>query len=113
VHCSISDFARYAQWHARWDATHPPALGEAAFNRLHAPPAGQEYAMGWGVLRRDWSGGVTFTHNGSNTMWFAVMWVSPARNAAFVAATNIAGTEGERGCDEAVWAVIQRVLKPQ
>ena len=113
VHLSISDFARYAQWHARGVFNGRRLLSDASFSKIHTSAAGGDYAMGWGVYQRDWSGGVTFTHNGSNTMWFAVMWVSPAKDAAFVAATNVAGDEAEKACDEAVFALIQRVLLHQ
>jgi hypothetical protein len=41
-------------------------------------------------------------------MNFAVMWVAPERDFAVVAATNVAGEEAAKGCDEAVAALIQR-----
>jgi CubicO group peptidase (beta-lactamase class C family) len=109
VHCSIGDFARYAAWHAQPVRTTARILGPASFVKLHTPPAG-EYALGWGVTQRDWAGGTTLTHNGSNTMWFAVMWIAPAKDAAFVAATNIAGKDAEQACDEAVATLIRRTL---
>jgi hypothetical protein len=49
-------------------------------------------------------------HNGSNTMWYVVMWLAPAKNFAVIAATNIAGEQAEKGCDEAVSALIHKWL---
>ena len=63
--------------------------------------------MGWIVTQRGWAGGTTWTHNGSNTMWYAVMWVAPEKQAAYVAATNVAGNVGDKVCDGAVAMLIQ------
>jgi CubicO group peptidase (beta-lactamase class C family) len=111
VHCSIGDLARYAAAHAREGREAHPLLKPASFAKLHSVGEGETYAMGWGVTQRGWAGGTTLTHNGSNTMWFAVMWVAPAKDAAFVAATNVAGSEAEKACDDAVAALIGRYLK--
>jgi len=110
VHCSIGDFARYGAWHAQ-EGRGNSLLREESFAKLHRPPEGQDYAMGWGVTQRGWAGGVTLTHSGSNTMWYTVIWLAPEKGVAFVAATNIAGRDAEKACDDAVAAVIKRVLK--
>jgi CubicO group peptidase (beta-lactamase class C family) len=102
VHCSLADFARYASWHARGPAHDVPLVSEATFQKLHTPPAGGDYALGWGVHQRAWAGGVALAHTGSNTYWFAVMWVAPARQSAYVAVANCAGPAAEKACDEAV-----------
>ena len=111
VHCSIGDLARYAAWHAQPIRTTARILGPASFTKLHTPPAGGDYALGWVVVARPWAGGTTLMHNGTNTMWFAVMWIAPAKDAAFVAATNIGGKQAEQACDEAVATLIHRTLK--
>ena len=107
VHCTIADLARFASWHARGPLRDVKLMSDATFQKLHAPPSGQEYAMGWGVSQRDWAGGPTWSHNGSNTMWFAVMWVAPDKQAAYVAATNVAGDSGSKVTDDAVAMLIQ------
>ena len=111
VHCSIGDLARYAAWQAQPIRTTARILGPASFEKLHTPPAGGDYALGWVVAKRDWAGGTTLMHNGSNTMWFAVMWLAPVKNLALVAATNVGGKEAEKGCDEAVSALLRQVVK--
>jgi len=111
VHCAIGDLAQYAAAHAREGRGAHPLLKPESFAKLHSVGEGEDYAMGWGVTKRGWAGGTTLTHNGSNKMWFAVMWVAPAKDAAFVAATNVAGSDAEKACDEAVAALIGSHLK--
>ncbi len=108
VHASIADFARYTQWHvdgARGDCR---LLSAASFHRLHTPPDGQEYAMGWAVTKRKWAGGVALMHTGENTMFFAVMWLAPGENTSFVAASNSDSYESEQACEEAIRRLINR-----
>ncbi len=110
VHASLADFARYADWHADWKRAEPRLLTEETFNHLHHSPKDQDYAMGWMLDDRDWAGGNVFWHAGSNAMFYAVMWVAPERDATFVAATNAAYSEASDGCNDAIVALIRRVL---
>ena len=109
VHCSIADFARFASWHARGPLRDVKLMSDETFRKLHTNPEGSDYAMGWTVTERPWGGGRVLTHNGSNTSWFAVMWVAPEKEAAYVAATNCAGDVAAKAVDEAVASLI---LKP-
>ena len=61
-------------------------------------------------MKRGWAGGNALMHNGSNTMWYLVMWLAPEKNFAVIAATNIAGTDAETGCDEVASAMIGKWL---
>lgn len=109
VHCSLEDMARYTMihlGHGQGDAFLKPE----SFRRLHAPPDGADYACGWGVVKRGWAGGKALSHAGSNTMWYLVMWLAPEKNFSVVAATNIAGNDAEKGCDEVAAAMIKKWL---
>ena len=108
VHMSIGDFARYAAWHGDEARRDGKLLKAESFRKLHTAAEGQDYALGWSVTQRPWAGGRVLTHNGSNTMNFAVMWVAPERDFAVVAATNVFGPDAEKGCDEAVAMLIRR-----
>jgi len=108
VHMSIRDFARYAGWHAGEARRSGKLLTVESFRKLHTAVEGQDYALGWGTAQRPWAGGRVLMHNGSNTMNLAVMWVAPERDFAVVAATNVFGPDAEKGCDEAVSALIRR-----
>jgi CubicO group peptidase (beta-lactamase class C family) len=111
VHASLADFARYASWHADWEHAEPRLLSEETFAKLHKRAPGQDYAMGWLVQDRDWAGGDVLWHTGSNAMFYAVMWVAPEKETAFVAATNAAHEEADDACNEAVIALIRQILK--
>ncbi|MBB5350924.1 CubicO group peptidase (beta-lactamase class C family) [Haloferula luteola] len=111
VHLSLSDLARYAMLHLGSDSPHA-LLKKTTLEKLHTPPEGTSYACGWVVVDRPWAGGHALTHNGSNTMWYAVMWLAPEKHFAVVTATNVAGPEAEAACDEATSSMIQKWLQP-
>jgi hypothetical protein len=88
-------------------------LKPETFARLHEPAAGagQAYAMGWIVCDRGWGGGRVLMHAGTNTMWYAVVWMAPKRDFAVLVATNQGGDRAATACDRAAWALIQDHLK--
>jgi CubicO group peptidase (beta-lactamase class C family) len=128
VHCSLDDLARFIMLHLQ-PARPDSLLKPDTLKRLHTPPEGSNYACGWVVLKRDWAGlrraggagggqprreaaapqagGTALMHNGSNTMWYVVMWLAPEKDFAVVAGTNVAGSDAEKGCDEAAAAMIR------
>src|ERR1035437_1616026 len=109
VHCTLDDLAHYTIFHLQRGQTNGLLKAET-LNRLHTPPDGGDYACGWVVVKRNWANGNALMHNGSNTMWYVVMWLAPERNFSVVAATNIAGSGAEQGCDEVAAAMIQQWL---
>jgi CubicO group peptidase (beta-lactamase class C family) len=111
VHCTLADLARYAALHAAGERHGTMFLKRDGFLKLHTPAKGQDYAAGWVSVPRGWAGGNALSHNGSNTMFFAVIWIAPARDAVFVAATNCGGAAAQAATDEAVSALIGKVLK--
>jgi len=109
VHCTLDDLARFVEIHLQGERK-GGLLKPETFRRLHTPPEGGDYACGWVVVKRSWAGGNALMHNGSNTMWYLVMWLAPEKNFAVIAATNIAGPGTEKGCDEVASAMIQQWL---
>lgn len=108
VHCSIVDWAKYVAVHLTGEKKHEGPQGilsAAMFKKLHTPFGKDDYAMGWSVTERPW-GGRVLTHNGSNTMWFCVTWLSPEKDFAVLVATNEGGDGAAKACDEAAWALI-------
>jgi len=108
VHCSVIDFARYAQFHLGFLGKN--LLTEESRKILYTPTNIQSYAMGWKVTVRNWSKGLTFMHVGSNTMFHAVIWLAPNRNFAAVAMSNYGEDEGFQKCDEAIGYLIRNYL---
>ncbi|MEL6348594.1 MAG: serine hydrolase domain-containing protein [Myxococcota bacterium] len=102
VHCPMIDWGRFLSLHLRRGAG---ALGltDADFERMHAPVGEEAYAHGWGVVERPWADGPILTHAGSNTMWFAVTWLSPEDGRGYLAVSNVANGEAT---NEAIGALI-------
>lgn len=111
VHATLTDFARYAALHAVGDRLGTLFLKRDGFRKLHTAPDGQDYALGWVVAPRPWAGGDALTHVGSNMNFLFVVWIAPAKDAVFVAATNCAGAGAEKATDEAVSLLIGKLLR--
>lgn len=109
VHCSLDDLARFTMFHLQRNPT-SGLLRPETLDKLHTPPNGGNYACGWVVVKRRWASGDALTHNGSNTMWYVVMWLAPARDFSVVVGTNIGGSDAEQGCDEVASAMIRQWL---
>ncbi len=115
VHVSLRDWAKFVALHLRGahDRLTPEqarVLSAATIRRLQTPPPGANYAAGWGVAERDW-GGQVLTHSGSNTMWFAVVWLAPERDFAVLVTTNAGTDAAMQACDQAASALIRHYLK--
>ncbi|MEW5882676.1 MAG: serine hydrolase domain-containing protein [Armatimonadota bacterium] len=103
VHASLEDYAKFLRVHLGFsDLVKPETL-----RRLHSPPGGESYALGWGVVERDWAGGKALTHAGSNTLNYAVAWLAPERGFAVVVVTNQGGDKAAQACDSVAAALIR------
>jgi CubicO group peptidase (beta-lactamase class C family) len=111
AHLTMGDWAKFVGLHLKAAQGEPRLLKEETFKVLHTPPEGQEYAGGWIVVERPWAGGTAFTHGGSNTMWYAVVWVAPKRDFGAMVATNLGDVEGLKAADDALAALIEHALK--
>jgi CubicO group peptidase (beta-lactamase class C family) len=106
VHCSIGDWAKFVA--ANLPSGKTQLVKSETLARLQtAPPAAPgeaPYAMGWVVSDgQPWAGGRAFSHGGSNTMWYAVAWLAPEKDLAFVVTCNQAHPQA---CNDAVLAII-------
>ncbi|HTI71349.1 MAG TPA: serine hydrolase domain-containing protein [Candidatus Limnocylindria bacterium] len=112
VYCSIGDLANFVAAHLARETSDTPFLKKESFAKLHAAFDGGELAMGWNIVKRDWGGkGIILTHSGSNTTFFAVVWIAPARDFAVVAATNLGSEDGFKACDQLVGSMVTEYLK--
>jgi len=110
VHCSLGDWAKFITAHVRGEEKGGLVQPET-FKRLHRPPSGGDYALGWLVTERNWGGGRVLTHAGSNNQNFAVVWMAPQRDFAVLVATNQGGNAAAQACDETAAALIGQFLK--
>ncbi len=91
VHLTLEDWAKYARFHLRGARADQPELGKDSFARLHAPApeSGRaRYAMGWIAGSAGDPPVRLLGHSGSNTMWYAVIWLIPELDLAILAACN-------------------------
>jgi CubicO group peptidase (beta-lactamase class C family) len=86
-------------------------LGEDSFHKLQTPSGEEGHALGWMVAERPWAGGPALGHAGSNTMWYSVVWMAPAKDFAVLAVSNQGGDGAVKACDEAAWALIRHTLR--
>jgi CubicO group peptidase (beta-lactamase class C family) len=109
VHCSVGDLAKYAAFHMAGERGESKLLKAESFKKLHtAITDNNDYALGWIVLKRSWANGRALMHNGSNTMFYVVVWMAPDKNCAVIVASNIGGDEAFQGCDEAAGKLINQ-----
>ena len=88
LHLSIRDLARYGSIHLQGESgTATSLLPQESWERLHTPFL-ENYAWGWVRYNREWSGGPVLWHNGSNTLWYALLMLLPAKNTVLAFATN-------------------------
>jgi D-alanyl-D-alanine carboxypeptidase len=82
VHLPMAAMLRHLQAHA----SRPQAfLSPDNWSRLHTPPEGEPYAMGWNVTPDG-----HLTHRGSNTLWLAAAEVRPDAGTAAAVMLNMA-----------------------
>jgi CubicO group peptidase (beta-lactamase class C family) len=91
VHCTVRDWAQFL---ALFLSSEPAIPG---LNRL--TDAAGNYGGGWAISQRAWAQGRTLTHSGSNTTWYATVWVAPALKRAFIVATNACNTHSHQICE--------------
>ncbi|MCA9088919.1 MAG: beta-lactamase family protein [Planctomycetaceae bacterium] len=105
IHCSITDWAKFAQLHLGTSPSNLLTAEELDF--LHQVVDEKEgYALGWYRFDRGWARGPALNHNGSNTMWYCCIWLAPAMKYGVVVTTNIGGDEGFKACDDAArWSI--------
>jgi CubicO group peptidase (beta-lactamase class C family) len=104
AHATLADWGKYASLHLSAARGAPRHLSAESYARLHARAGDDDarYALGWGVHERDWARGRVLAHAGSNTYWYATIWIAPERDRAFLAACNQGGAAAQKACDEAI-----------
>jgi CubicO group peptidase (beta-lactamase class C family) len=101
AHMAVDDLLAFLDAHLDQD---PGYLSPGSWTRLHTPPEGGDYALGWGVQPDG-----ALLHAGSNTMWFMRMVVSPRTGCAAVAAVNSGDVDAVAGpTNDALLALLSR-----
>lgn len=102
VHMSLSSLAKFALAHLQGESGDSDLLSAESFMTLHQVQASSGYALGW------FNDGVTLSHDGSNTFWFAKMGLDVQNGIAAIAVTNAGGDEASVATDDAIRAMLTR-----
>jgi len=108
VHASMADLAKYYEMHLKGAMGTGSLVSAASFQSLHTPTPGTAYALGWGVVERDWGGGTVFQHDGSNNLWYADVWLAPAKRFGVLVLTNAAGLRASTAVNDTAVMLITR-----
>lgn len=106
IHATMADWSKFLAAHLDAARGEPGVFDAGRLQALQRPPDGGDYASGWMVVRRDWTKGTVLMHNGTNTLWFAVVWMAPARDWVMAAVTNAGGASAAKACDAAIGVLI-------
>ena len=104
VHLTLSDLCTYATEHLRGELGTGKLLTTETYKRLHTPEL-DNYACGW--IKKDPTNKVphaTYWHNGSNTMWYALVVFIPGKNMTVAVTSN----DGDlMRAESAAWAIVE------
>ena len=93
VHLSAGDMASFMRDQIAGARGEQALMSPAMYARMHKPPFGDDYALGW--IARE-SGGLG--HGGTNGKWLAMVEIRPDKNMGVFLATNLGPPE--RSADE-------------
>lgn len=103
VHCSAADWAKFIAMQLPYGKN--LGLDRKTLDKLITPRG--TYAGGWLLAKRPWGKGTVLTHSGSNTMWYATVWVAPNLDRSFLVATNSRDENSPAICDQIIGKLIQ------
>jgi CubicO group peptidase (beta-lactamase class C family) len=109
VHMTLRDLCAYGAEHLRGDLGTGKLLSADAYKLLHTPEL-DHYACGW--VKNERSPEIPHTvywHNGSNTLWYALVVFIPDKNMVVAVASNDGDIDK---AEAAAWEVVESSAKP-
>jgi CubicO group peptidase (beta-lactamase class C family) len=104
VHMTLSDLCKYATEHLRGEVGACKLVAAETYKRLHTP-ALHNNACGWVVKQpTDEIPYSVYWHNGSNTMWYALVVFIPGKNMVVAVTSNDGDIEQ---AESAAWKIIK------
>lgn len=113
VHCSLPDWGKFLALHLDGFNGKNNILNSGTFKKLHSihPSGDSSYTYGgWNLLTRSWADGPVLTHNGSNTLNYAIVWIAPKKNSFIVSTANSGADEAFKATDAFVQEMISKWL---
>ncbi len=107
VHCTLSDWAKFIADQLRGARGQKSLLKPESYKQIQTTHFEGDYALGWLAVDRKWGNGKVLNHAGSNTMNYALAWVAPLRDAAFLVCTNMGGNNATKATDEITGQMIK------
>ncbi len=109
VHMTLEDLSTYATEHLRGDRGEGKLLSAETYKLLHAPEF-NHYAYGW--IRKEPVEEIPYTtvywHNGSNTLWYALVVFLPEKNMVVAVTSN----DGDfMKAQAAAWEIVTNSVK--
>jgi len=103
IHMTLGNLCKYATEHLRGELGAGKLLTAETCKRLHTPKL-HVYACGWVVKQpTDEIPCTVYWHNGSNTMWYALVVFIPGKNMVGAVTAN----DGDiRAAESAAWKVV-------
>ncbi len=90
IHMNLADLVAWGRFHLAACAGQAPELLSRDACELMKTAGSDQYGLGW-VVSPDNGQGPVIWHNGSNTMWYAVLAWMPDRALVVAATTNVGG----------------------
>lgn len=91
LHLSLADWVLFCQDQIKGHHGNGKLLTQAGYQKLHTPIK-NNYALGWGVKRKDGKV-IRLQHDGSNTMWYARAKLDLVKQQGYLVTINTAGKE--------------------
>ena len=110
IHASLADYARYMLAHIDGERGVQGLLSATTFQFLHAPFAGQNYGMGWGVDNSTPAIGTVLEHTGSNLKWLVQVGLIPDLDIGLLVVTNAGGDGAQAAADAMGNLMAQRIM---
>ncbi|WP_144392212.1 serine hydrolase domain-containing protein [Pleionea sediminis] len=105
VHASLEDMVAFIRLHL---GHYPKILNKEELRYLHSSTVLEDdYHVGFRHVNRTWAKGKALTHSGSNTFWYANLWIAPKAKSGTFTVTNIASDGAFNALDEATVELLQ------
>lgn len=111
VHTTLSDWAKFTLVFADPKGNERLNISADVWKKLLESEVKDGYAGGWIITERSWARGRVYTHAGSNTTWYCVVFVAPEKKLCLLAATNAYSAAAISACDEALVSAHQIEFK--
>jgi len=108
IHMTLNDLCTFATEHLRGKIGESKLLSAETYKLLHTPVR-NNYASGW--IRKKPSKDIPYTvywHNGSNTLWYALVVFIPEKNMVVAVTSN----DGDfKNAEAAAWEIVKASVK--